>query len=172
MGYKGVFIGQLTEISLEVVIYSQKRKQSWESMRDYFGYFDPGGSHRRLIMAKIQKDDEREKRILMEIIVDAYGPEEQALGWYYYLQDKLSFPFTAVCITERLNSPLRIGEMVEILDMAPEEECEHEMFVVIDRKRRHLAIPLVQVVPVDLADEQTKQGIADWHYWIAQGYEL
>ena len=25
----------------------------------------------------------------MEIIVDAYGPEEQALGWYYYLDDKL-----------------------------------------------------------------------------------
>ena len=26
-------------------------------------------------------DDEREERIVMEIIVDAYGPEEQAMGW-------------------------------------------------------------------------------------------
>ncbi len=25
-------------------------------------------------------DDEREERIAMEIIVDAYGPEEQAMG--------------------------------------------------------------------------------------------
>ena len=33
-------------------------------------------------MAKIEKDDEREKRILMEIIVVANGPEEQAMGWY------------------------------------------------------------------------------------------
>jgi hypothetical protein len=28
----------------------------------------------------------------MEIIVDAYGGEEQALGWYYYLDDRFSFP--------------------------------------------------------------------------------
>lgn len=123
-------------------------------------------------MAEIEKDEEREQRIMMEIIVDAYGPEEQALGWYYYLQDKLSFPFTTVCTIERLLSPLRIGEIVRILDMAPEEECEHEMFVVIARKGRHLAIPLAQVVPVDLADEQTKEAVADWHYWIARDYEL
>ena len=56
--------------------------------------------------------------------------------------------------------------------MAPEEECEHEMNVVIDRKGRHLAISLAQVISVDLADEQTKEAVADWHYWIAQGYEL
>jgi hypothetical protein len=37
---------------------------------------------RRRHMARPAKDDEREERIQMEIIVDAYGPEEQALGWY------------------------------------------------------------------------------------------
>ena len=49
-------------------------------------------------MARQAKDDEREERIQMEIIVDAYGPEEQALGWYYYLEGTLQFPFTARCI--------------------------------------------------------------------------
>lgn len=33
-------------------------------------------------MAHPAKDEEREERIHMEIIVDAYGPEEQALGGY------------------------------------------------------------------------------------------
>ena len=32
----------------------------------------------------------------MEIVVDAYGLEEQAMGWYSYLEEKLQFPFTAV----------------------------------------------------------------------------
>ena len=32
-----------------------------------------------------RRDEHREERISMEIIVDAYGPEEQAMGWYYYL---------------------------------------------------------------------------------------
>jgi len=36
-----------------------------------------------------QKNTEREKRIAMEIIVDAYGPEEQAMGWYYYLDERV-----------------------------------------------------------------------------------
>ena len=43
------------------------------------------------------KDKTREERISMEIIVDANGPEEQAMGWYYYLEEKLQFPFTALC---------------------------------------------------------------------------
>ena len=35
-------------------------------------------------MPKPKKDPKRDHRITMEIIVDAYGPEEQAMGWYYY----------------------------------------------------------------------------------------
>ena len=36
-----------------------------------------------------KNDNAREERIAMEIIVDANGPEEQAMGWYYYLEEKL-----------------------------------------------------------------------------------
>src|SRR5262245_2429055 len=66
------------------------------------------------------KSKAREERILMEIIVDAYGPEEQAMGWYYYLEDKLDFPFRAKCMAERVISPLREGDKVEVTGMAPE----------------------------------------------------
>jgi hypothetical protein len=34
-------------------------------------------------MAKPKRDPVREDRIHNEAIVDAYGPEEQAMGWYY-----------------------------------------------------------------------------------------
>ncbi len=34
-------------------------------------------------MSNVEYDDSREKRIEMEIIVDAYNEEEQAMGWYY-----------------------------------------------------------------------------------------
>jgi hypothetical protein len=42
---------------------------------------------------KQRKNRIREERIHNEVIVDAYGPEEQALGWYYYLENKIQFPF-------------------------------------------------------------------------------
>ncbi len=38
---------------------------------------------------KKRRNSAREERIAMEIIVDAYGPEEQAMGWYSYLDEEL-----------------------------------------------------------------------------------
>jgi hypothetical protein len=64
-------------------------------------------------MKKPAKDPVRENRIRNEVIVDAYGPEEQATGWYYYLDGKMRFPFQARCIVTRVVSPLRKGEIVE-----------------------------------------------------------
>lgn len=39
-------------------------------------------------MAKPKRNRLREERIHNEVTVDPYGPEEQALGWYYYLRDR------------------------------------------------------------------------------------
>jgi len=40
-----------------------------------------------------------------EAIVDAYGAEERAMGWYYYLENQLQFPFQARCIAANIVSP-------------------------------------------------------------------
>ena len=122
-------------------------------------------------MKRPSREEEREQRIAMEIVVDAYTPEEQAMGWYYSLEDRLHFPFVARCITERSISPLRVGDEVDVVGMAPEAECQHEMFVLIPWERRTLAVPLVQLKGIAM-DDQTRQVIEDWHYWVAQGCEL
>ena len=122
-------------------------------------------------MAEVEKDEEREHRIVMEIVVDAYGPEEQALGWYYYLEDELQFPFKAQCIRERHISPLRVGEEVEVLGMVPEDDCMHEMVVEISWGGRTLGVPLSQLEGIGV-DSQTQEAIEDWHYWVARGYRL
>jgi hypothetical protein len=82
-----------------------------------------------MVKAKSRKNKSREERIAMEIIVDAYGPQEQAMGWYYYLEDNLQFPFTAVCCAKRAISPLKVKDEVDVLRMAPAEECEEERIV-------------------------------------------
>ena len=122
-------------------------------------------------MTRQAKDEAREERIHMEIIVDAYGPEEQAISWYNYLDDTLQFPFSARCIVRRAASPLESGDEVEVVGMAPEEECEHEMFVLIRWDSRQLAVPLMQLEGIDV-DEETQQAIEDWHYWVNSGYEF
>src|SRR4051812_37803085 len=103
-------------------------------------------------------DAAREERIDMEIVVDAYGPEERAMGWYYYLDDRLNCPFTARCTARRPISPLRPKDEVEVTGMAPEDECQREMFVMIRWEKDGLAVPLAQLEPVD-ADGQTRQAV-------------
>ena len=122
-------------------------------------------------MARPDKDEAREERIAMEIIVDAYGPEEQAMGWYNYLSDTLQFPFTARCTAHRAISPLEPGDEVEVLGIAPDEECEHDMFVLVRWQGRKMAVPLSQLAVID-PDESIEEAIGDWHYWVARGYIL
>jgi hypothetical protein len=78
-----------------------------------------------------RRDERREERITMDIIVDAYGPEEQAMSWYYYLENKLRLPFTAMCTKKRAVSPLNTKDEVDVIGMPSEDECEKEMFVTI-----------------------------------------
>jgi hypothetical protein len=108
----------------------------------------------------------------MEIVVDAYGEQERAMGWYYYLQAKIRFPFTATCITKRPTSPLNMDDEVRVIGMPGEEECEHEMFVKIRWEKKGLAVPLSQLKPTAATNEQTHQAVEDWRYWVKMGYQF
>ncbi len=122
-------------------------------------------------MTIAKKDIAREQRIDMEITVDAYDETERAMGWYYYLDDKLRFPFTAKCIVKRATSPLKKGETVRVDGMASEDVCMHEMFVKVRWQERRLAVPLSQLEALEV-DDETQEAIEDWHYWAASGYQF
>jgi len=120
-------------------------------------------------MKRPKRDPVREDRIHNEAFVDANGPEEQVMGWYYYLDDKIRFPFQAQCIAAKAVSPLLKGETVEVRGMAPEEVCASDMLVLIKWHGRTMAVPLSQLQAIK-GSKATNEAIADWHYWVAQGY--
>jgi hypothetical protein len=122
-------------------------------------------------MPKLKTNRAREQRIELEIVVDAYSSEERAMGWYYYLEEKLGVPFQARVSKELPVSPLSLNEQVEVLGVAPEEVCTTEMFVWVRQPKRKLAVPLSQLAP--LGNDQTiNEAVADWHYWVNQGYQF
>jgi hypothetical protein len=121
-------------------------------------------------MARVREQPDRENRILFEIVVDAYDEIERAMGWYCYLQDKLQVPFKARCKSVRATSPLEVGKETEVVDMADEDDCMSEIFVVVKHGKSKLSVPLAQIECVT-ADEDTLQAVADWHYWVARGYQ-
>jgi Calcium binding len=109
------------------------------------------------MMSDVELDEAREERITM--------------GWYYYLEGKIQFPFTATCITKRNNSPVSQGAKVEVVGMSDEDECMREMFVEIVWDCDTLAIPLSQLKLID-PDADTLEAIEDWHYWVNRGYDF
>jgi len=119
-------------------------------------------------MSRIEKDEEREERIHDEAIVDAYGAEEQVMGWYYYLAESMTFPFQAKCIQEVRKSPLKLNEIITVKDMISDDDS-FEMLAEIEFMDRTMGVPLHQLDPIDV-DEETRQVIEDWQYWIARGY--
>ncbi len=116
-------------------------------------------------------DKSREARIEDDIIVDCYGEAERAMGWYCYLEERLEFPFAAKCIADRSISPLKAGEAVEVVGMAPEDECGHEMFAAIRWEKRKFSVPLSQLEGIKTRKE-AKEAMEDWRYWVARGYEF
>jgi len=121
-------------------------------------------------MKKFRKDPVCEDRIHNEAIVDA-TPEEQALSWYYHLQNKIRFPFQAKCLAAKVVSPLIKGETVDVVRMAPDDVCAHDMLVLVRWNGRKLVLPLAQLTAID-PDNSTAEAIGDWHYWVAQGCRL
>jgi Calcium binding len=117
------------------------------------------------------REEDREERIRNEIVVDAYSPEEQAIGWYAYLESTLEFPFRVRCSVERAISPLQVDDEIEVIGMGPAEECAHEMFVLTPWEPRPLALPLMQLEVIQ-SDDATRKAVEDWLYWVGRGYEM
>jgi hypothetical protein len=129
-----------------------------------------GGSGRRG-RNRPKPDPEREERITMEVVVDAYDASERATGWFGYLESELEFPFRARCTERRAISPLLMGDEVEVVSMAPADECSHEIFVMIRWEHGGLGVPLSQLEPSG-AGAGTEVAVADWRYWVGQGYQF
>ena len=59
----------------------------------------------------------------MDAVVDACGSTERAMGWYYYLDGKITVPFKARCRLARPDRPRRYGARAtahRIYDEVPE----------------------------------------------------
>jgi hypothetical protein len=64
---------------------------------------------------------------------------------------------------------LKVGEVVEVSEMADEEDCISDMIVIVRFGDRTFGVPLAQLEPT-AGDSTIVEAIKDWHYWIARGY--
>jgi hypothetical protein len=119
---------------------------------------------------QVPTEPEREHRILYEAVVDCYDEVERAMGWYYYLEGALAFPFKARCHRVRKTSPLAVGETIRVVALADEDDCMNEVMVNVEYGAGSLAVPLAQLTCITRR-KSTLRGVGDWHYWVARGYK-
>ncbi|MGH1393244.1 MAG: calcium-binding protein [Trichormus sp.] len=126
-------------------------------------------------MASVERDETRENRIQDEIIVDAEDKEERAMGWYYYLDDTLEFPFMGKWKKKNRKTSTIDEKPVEVLGMAPEDDCLKDMYVEVayigGKDDDVHSAKLSEIEPIDV-DDETQEAIADWMYWLARGYKF
>jgi Calcium binding len=127
-------------------------------------------------MSSVELDDTRENRIKTEILADTEDKEDRAMGWYYYLDDCLNFPFNAKCMKKgRGKSASPQEKEVEVVGMAPDEDCLRDMFVEVvetgGSDEDVFSARITEITPID-ADSETQEAIDDWLYWVKRGYKF
>lgn len=126
-------------------------------------------------MPSVEPDKIREQRIKTEILADAEEKEDRAMAWYDYLDDTLNFPFMGKWTKKGRKSSSPQEKQVEVLGMAPDDECEKDMFVEVvypDGKDEDVFTARLSEIEVIDTDDETKEALADWQYWLARGYKF
>jgi hypothetical protein len=98
----------ITWASISLGMHDLTETSALRRQKSLYGTFaDTDIAKEALHMSRQAEDEAPEERIHMEIIVDAYGPEEQATSSYYYPAENLHFPFSAR-IVRCPTSPLKL----------------------------------------------------------------
>ncbi len=118
---------------------------------------------------KYGRDRERDlqrKRIFDEIIVDCYKHSEFQKAWYRYLNNNIFGPFEADVFVRINNSGEYKMKTIDILALADEVYCTHDMFVKAETwgEYDYFYVSLVALQNIQ-GSESTKQAIGDWQYW-------
>lgn len=104
-----------------------------------------------------------------EIIVDCYDEYEATMGWFYYLQDNLSFPFKAKISVETGTTNLKIGDTVNVVELMNSDEKmisidDFKATVGIEYGEHIYDIPLEEIKGID-CNQKTDEVIEVWYYW-------
>ena len=103
---------------------------------------------------------EIQHRIDYEIIVDCYDDHEVQMGWYYYMEEKLNFPFTATVKIEKRNDQ-KETKRVDVLKLTCKEEFGEDMTVGVAFDEQVHSVPLLSLKNIK-ADAETMEAVEDW----------
>lgn len=111
-------------------------------------------------------DEEMRHRIDYEIIVDAYDDNEQSMGWYYFFEETLEFPFTALVHLRKRDGTAE-AKRVKITGLASKEEGFMSEDFNLDTEQGEYTRPVAYSTLSEFkASEETLEAFQIWDfYW-------
>jgi hypothetical protein len=109
--------------------------------------------------------DEMQYKIDYEIIVDCYDEYEVSMGWYYYMEESLKFPFTATAEQKMADGKIKLTE-IKVTGLASDEEgFMGKDFAFEMLKGEHFSNIWYSKLSQINGDDETLEALAVWDYW-------
>lgn len=101
-----------------------------------------------------------------EIIVDCYDEIEQSMGWYYYLEENIEFPFKATAQLRKTDGTTELRE-VNVLGLASDEEgFVSKDFLLEIEVGEYICTTAFSGISRVKASPRTKEALAVWKFWV------
>lgn len=111
-------------------------------------------------------------KIENEIIVDCYDDQEVSMGWYYFFQDELEFPFKAEVSLKTRNEGKKLIE-IDILKMVDEEQNyeSSRLLFEVSLKETELILEIgADKLKNIQGNRSTKEAFEIWNFWNSGKY--
>lgn len=109
--------------------------------------------------------EEMQNKIDYEIIVDCYDEYEISMGWYYYMEESLKFPFKAMVKLKMAHGKMKLTEIIVTGLASDEEGFMGNDFDLEMLAAEHLSnVSYSQLSKIKETDE-TLEALAVWDYW-------
>ena len=109
--------------------------------------------------------DEIQHKIDYEIIVDCYDEYEVSMGWYYYMEETLKFPFKAKAKLKKVDGSVKLTE-IQVTGLAADEEGfmgnDFDLEILVGGYATDIAYTKLSDIK---ADDQSLEAFAIWKYW-------
>ncbi|NWK54710.1 hypothetical protein HW115_03750 [Verrucomicrobiaceae bacterium N1E253] len=73
----------------------------------------------------------------------------------------MSFPFHALCLRRTSTLTLRKDDVYSVKRMADVEDCDHDIYVMVEFDDDELAVQLTQLEPIGELDDESREAVCD-----------
>ncbi len=103
-----------------------------------------------------------------EIIVDCYDETEVSMGWYYFMEETLKFPFKATVSLQKRDGSTESKE-VKITGLASDEAgfTNKDFNLEIENGEYRYTVAYSQLSHLK-ASAETRDALRIWNYWLSK----